>query len=497
MLRDEELALPVRAWPIEAYEYEPAHGFFLRLAKENSAQSTTVFADSLGLNGKDIVPAQLLEFCLQLPFRAHEYLVAATPDVNKKRVTLNGVVFRRKTDWSLERPRVCSGCLAENVYYRNWWDLTIMAHCPLHDLPLVRAYEKAMLAWWYPEIGKTPDGGSLIGPLLPSIGCIQPTWDTYVLGRMGVVSPLRVAVLDNCEMIDVIEAIELLGKMAIAGWSKHAPRGFTNFSENRYRALCIGFETFMEGQDGISALIDRYMDSAQKLGKSKKGSHKNKAFGWMWAQVDPLPENSATTQIRTSITIVAHRRGINSRLGARGRNLGSNMPIALKPLAKQLGMSSTTLKEFAFASGIITKQARKGVYHSIAPEEVEAIKNALAGSVTPREACSLFGLSPKLFKQLYNANVVQPIGHAGTCGARFRRFEILSVLNSIKAMASVGAPYKETTISLNKYCQFMKRPVVEVINAILAGELPVGWDHDKIGLQGCQISWRLEVNCSP
>jgi hypothetical protein len=487
MLPDKAPVFPVRAWPVEAYEHEPAHGFFVRLAKENCAQSTSIFAETMGLNGLDFVPAQLLEFCLQMPFRSQEYLVAATPVLDDRRVILNGESFCRKTDWSLERPRVCTACLAENNYYRNWWDLTILMNCPLHDLPLIRGRDNATLAWWFPEIGRTPDGVSLVGDYTLRIENPKSTWDGYVLGRLGVISKQPVEVLDNSEMADVIDAMELLGRLAISGWSKTPPCRTSYSSKDRHYILETGFTMVLQGHARIEQLIMSYVESGRNSSEPHLDSTLYRVFGWIWPATKNLSDNSVSTLIRRSIMVVAHQLGLETRLDTRGRDLGSNMPTALRPLAKKFGVSPKRLREFCLSYGFLTKKTKTGVYHSFSVSEVEAIKQALESTVSPKEACIILGLTPKSFRNLNRAGFIEAVCHAGTAGARFRQSELQAFLQSVRSMSRAEPVKSNEMISLTKYGNKMKRSIAAVVKCILAGEQPITWCYEYPGLQGCMI----------
>ena len=99
--------VPLPRWPPKAFKYEPAHGYFLRLAERNGAQSARVFADGVGLNGRNFDIAELLRFCQKFPIAGMEELIAATPSIEGSFIRVNGQTFRKATDWSARRPRVC------------------------------------------------------------------------------------------------------------------------------------------------------------------------------------------------------------------------------------------------------------------------------------------------------------------------------------------------------------------------------------------------------
>src|SRR6185503_14148696 len=103
--------------------------------------------------------------------------------------------------------------------------------CPIHDRPLERGVGPQKLAWWYPEIGITPEGSDLAIKQAPQEDVPRNSWDAYVLGRMGVIPQIRVSSLDESEMFEVIAAVELLGRAAIFHFGTVAPRTFHRIEE--------------------------------------------------------------------------------------------------------------------------------------------------------------------------------------------------------------------------------------------------------------------------
>ena len=127
---------------------EPAHGYVVRLGAMSGIGSVAVLLNSHGLNGRDIQPAECLEFALSFPISGKEQLIHATPVVSPTSVAIMGQEIRRR-HWQVGRRRFCPACLAESPHHRVWWDMPAFARCPHHDLDVVdRDASGHPVPWW-------------------------------------------------------------------------------------------------------------------------------------------------------------------------------------------------------------------------------------------------------------------------------------------------------------------------------------------------------------
>ena len=101
-------------WPREAYPFEPAHGFFRRLARVNGQQSARVLAGLVGVRGRNVVPEEMLSFVTQFPVRNIENMARFEPTACGTGFVLNGEKLGR-LDYSIRRPRYCAHCLRESA----------------------------------------------------------------------------------------------------------------------------------------------------------------------------------------------------------------------------------------------------------------------------------------------------------------------------------------------------------------------------------------------
>jgi hypothetical protein len=429
-------SLGLRRWPEEAFEYEPAHGFFVRLAQRNGAHSTRVFAELLGLNGRDFDLEDMLSFCRAFPARQIDRLAAATPTFEGTFVYLNGQKFRKLTDWSLAHPRVCGECLAESRHHRNWWDLCVIERCPIHDRPLQRGIESEKLAWWHPAIGVTPCGTDLSIRQHGESDVPRASWDAYVLGRMGVIPRFSVPSLDDCEMFDVIAAIELLGRAAVFGFATTARRRFRGIEEQRHVALKIGFAAFRNGTGGLEALIREYLASSNRSNKPEVNSP-IRYFGWLYNAAKCLPRSPAKTEIAKAISNIAFSAGLTTR----GRPRQQCRPETLKSAARRLGVSPRRLRSIARKCGLIGR-CDAGEYHALSDAALETLRAIVDDLIGVKEALRLTGFSNRRFKNFCNLTAVVPFLNEGTGNVKYRRSEVLAQIGARSDASTTSHAFK-------------------------------------------------------
>ena len=434
--------VPLPRWPPKAFKYEPAHGYFLRLAERNGAQSARVFADGVGLNGRNFDIAELLRFCQKFPIAGMEELIAATPSIEGSFIRVNGQTFRKATDWSARRPRVCDACLGEVRYYRNWWDLSIIGRCPIHDRPLVGGDTSSSLAWWYPAIGVTSEGHDLaISPVMHS-ECRLGTWDAYVLGRMGVILSPSAPLLDKCELFEAIAAVEFLGKAGLFGFRANTPGRLTD--NDRLQALNVGFSAFRAGENGLIKLIEAYVQTNPRWPDRHDGQTSLETFfGWLWQGARNALPSIAMTSVEAAMRAVADRHCIGSARGmlkGRGPNALEDGKIALEPLARKLGVPRKRLRVFVEILGLCRNGTGRGVFHSFGPEEIALIKATLGDLLSFNQALQMTGFSRREFKKFCKANAISAFASAGTAHARFRKSEIAAHLELRHRAEEDGTP---------------------------------------------------------
>lgn len=204
---------PLPSWPREAYPFEPAHGYFRRLAAANAQVSVRTLGSYVGVNGRNFDREELLEFCSRFPSKGIENLQRSTPQIEGSLVIMNGEIISRTKDYTPYHPKACASCLRASYHYRNWFDLSAVRFCPIHEAPLCDLNTGERMAWWQADLGHPASLSRSEDRFSYDHRSLE--WARYVLGRMGVVDRCPSIVLDALPLVDVIAGCVLLGTGAL------------------------------------------------------------------------------------------------------------------------------------------------------------------------------------------------------------------------------------------------------------------------------------------
>ena len=431
---------PLPAWPPEVFDHEPAHGFFQRLARVNGHFSTRALATSMGLNGRNINHAELLEFCLRFPVLGHEKLVSATPVIAGQLVTISGETFSTSFDWFISKPRVCPGCIGESPYYRNWFDLTVIGRCPLHDLPLEPGVNGDALRWWHPEVGMTPNGFKLAQFNARRVQPLPESWERYVLGRLGVVEPLDLPMLDRTRMNDVITVAKSMGRTLPFGWR---PIGAT--SNGRSRAarrdeIIRGYELLRGGPDAIASALQNYLHSRAAPFGSLGNRNGAPSWGWLEKHKAMLPQCELSDMLHEQMRRAelsygqfkayaeparGRERVEQNELGAKARSA-----MALYRCAREMNMSADKLRSILIGVGMIKYSNNRKKRHSLSLGEVRRVVEEAAELLTVTQATEFLGTSHRNFMKFVKSGNLVPfvkVGVGQVAHNRYRRADLLEL----------------------------------------------------------------------
>jgi len=487
---ENERPVRLRAWPPEVFEHESPLGYFVRLAERNAAHSTRVFADSFGLNGRNFNFQELLAFCLDIPTRHRERLVAATPVSKGNLIALNGQTFRLRTDWSCEQPRVCDACLGEEPYYRNWWDLTVLERCPMHDRPLLIGSSSAKLRWWIPGVGITLSGCNLRVTGLRRVESCD-SWEAYVLGRMGIIRRATVPIVDDTELFAVIEAAETIGRAAASGWQRRWPRATRMHSAERRKTIAYGYQILRGQVVGLRSFLSDYLRHKPMLEhRGALAFASDDYFGWLSGALRMLPASPTTKLIRDSMNAEAAERGVYSRKGRRKATKDHDCPLTLYELAEMLQLQPHRVRDIAACLSLTRLSSDRTKSHSFHPSAIVQIRSAATDLISRRTASCVVGVPLREFNALCTAGMFVPFARfRGTTwmSDRFSSRQLSAVIERARRGVQIGS--SATGVPLLEYCSISRKPAAEVIKQIHDGALrAVGWNEGKTGLQAYMLT---------
>ncbi|WP_292641260.1 TniQ family protein [Mesorhizobium sp.] len=468
--------VPIPRWGLEPFVDEPAHGFFLRLAALNGQQAIPAYAMSLGLNGRNIDPQQMLHFCEQLPIPGTERLRAATPSIAKRSVYIRGEHLRLGRDWSIRHRRYCLACVNEKSFHRFWFDLPIVRVCPIHQIELASERRSMKWAWHHPlqasdmAVYKTDAALTKADPGL--------RFSSYILGRLGVLQPSPISLLDSLRLSEAVYLCSIIGKMLIHGWkpvesSKHESSQDQQFMEAGY--------TFLDESGSLAELLERHIRESPNCVDGVFGCKDiQKNLGWLY----------------DALYIKQYRRGLDflmketnrvlERFGA-CRRLRRKFPIAA---------DERRAREIAAALGLrIDEVIQLAKWNPRLPEsrleefEVETIKRRASRMISAEAATDVLGVSAKRFASMRSHGIFAPVIEAAAGkSSQYDRNEIEGIVLAIRSRVPASTK-PDGLVDLDNYrakafCSYLK-----AVTDVLAGTVEVrGWDTTKPGLQAVLLS---------
>jgi hypothetical protein len=339
------------------------------------------------------------------------------------------------------------------------------------------------LQWWIPSIGLTSSGQFLCVKGIERISEPRDTWDAYVLGRMGIIPPIKIASLDATEMYAVVEAAELIGRAEESGWRARWPRAPKRHSDERRAALARGFQVLRREEEGIREFLDRYLRHASHFQPSGRRLRIEDLYGWLArassAQVSGSP---VQTLIRQTMSIFAAERGIFDHKRKRKMIANVNCPLTLKEMASKLQVSRHTLRRVVNKLGLSGIKSYRNV-QLFSPSDIDIVRSTFDSLIPRKTAAEMLGLTIKEFGLLIESGIIVPF--VRICGHTLMNDRFL--LSDLETLIKPDVPATvfrspEAGIPLLVYCKILKQSVAEVIQQIRAGTIkPVSWDKDATG----------------
>jgi hypothetical protein len=469
--------LPLTAWPKQAFPFEPAHGFFRRLAEANSQQSTRVLADFVGVAGRNVVHEELLDFVTQFPVRDIDEMVRFTPVITGANVILNGELLD-KLDYSILKPRCCPACLRDSSYHRNWFDITLLRGCPIHQLKLSDRAVEGVIAPWHPDLGDTAEANR---------ATVDLSWERYILGRMNVMDPTPNAFLDCEPLKDIARIAVLIGRALEAGpRDTPAPRSLRDRSE----LAGAGFEILSHGDAG---LVDFLFRSANARGFGIDGSPVPcgaiSAIGWIGGAFARRDDSPLGRACRASVRDAAHRLGIFTRKGV---NTIAEIPpdlLTLNECSTVVGVSPQSCRRIAIRLGLARQDLPRSHCHAFTAATAEKIRLAIETSLGRDETAQALGLDGASFTKFATSAGLLPLarlGGATITSDRYLHQEVAYLFSKIRPLVKSTA---SSSISFAELCSRTGLKQSEIALQLIRGERAcTGWASDGAGFQRVMVA---------
>lgn len=361
--------------------WEPATPYLARLAARNRIPGLGEFARLAGTtiqrltSGHDI---ERLEQVAGLPVGA---LARSTfvVDAISKTFRVSHETFRLKDRVTGGR-RWCPRCVACDLErsvasvtgpaatHRTWWDLSVMAACPLHG---VRLEDRC------PSCG---DSQSNLAPDLSRCRCghetagdgrdLRDAFGCYVHARLLGAEHASVPFLDEMTLVEAVPFVERLGLVAIAipgaEWAK------LNDGELTFR-LASGFEMLLDWPRSFQSALDRIVHTRRH---EARASGMLGTYGWIhefW--IPSLDAGRAGRVLRAEL----HRHAVAHGIVAEGEDIVSrgtvDGTVSLVTASRHLGMGYARTRRLLRERRLIPVGSRPGVAIPIDRAAVEALRS--------------------------------------------------------------------------------------------------------------------------
>jgi hypothetical protein len=484
---------PFGLWD-EAREAEPSHGLFLRVLALNGQTRTASAAFQFDLNGRDLKPDECLELMLRHPLRSTGELIANTPVVTGRSVSLRGHAFRRK-DWSIEFRRYCPGCLAESVHHRTWWDLQFMTVCPYHDERLDGGrHDERRVGWSQTDLAWSNDD-MLARPVRPRRSPVPLSFEAYVLGRLGLLPAMSAPLLDRYPLRVIVRAVHDLGRLIAGGVRPLAPSvGSTHGTLDPAVVYAAGFRALSRDGDRTRQALLAVRARVPANGGTRSEIPICEMFGWAYAlfrnsrnallgmiagwMVDIAVEDG---RVRRRHSLVADRRQALGRL-------------TLKEACAGLGVHRRWIAGLAARVVPDLGSERSGPRIHLTRSEFEAVGEAIRSALDRDGVARLLGLGSRDIAHLERQGLIarcpgipKPQGE----GARFLRHEILALLSQAEARIDPTHAADVPRVRFRRYARLHRIAPSRLAAEILQGSVvPVGQAPSARGFPALVLATR-------
>jgi hypothetical protein len=249
------------------------------------------------------------------------------------------------------RRRVCSACLVEHRYQREWWELAFLDTCPKHGIALVaRCACGGHLSWLDTRLDGCSDCRSVWADEMPTVAATP--FERWCFRRLGIGDgPPTALDLDALPLARSIELFENVGLLSVSGYRQFRPRQ-DEIAESAAEVRERGFAVLSDGAmvELARAALPHYRAATGKA--IPKAPYE--ILGWfgLWiAGLDLADGDHVCILLKQALTEV---------LGFPVTDLDASRVSAIDLLATHLRMTETTLLELAHAQGEVVYGAGRG-----------------------------------------------------------------------------------------------------------------------------------------
>ncbi|MEJ0050138.1 MAG: TniQ family protein [Methylovirgula sp.] len=497
----EPLGLPLWAAPSPE---EPAHGLLLRLTQINCYPSVQYSMRETGLSIYALRHGWQFEDLARLTRSDVSNIARDSFRKLDDVVVIRGEKIGKMRDRDYNVRRVCPSCLRESLHHRFFWDLSFFTHCPRHKIKLIDhcTCELAQPLTW--RDGRLHRGNCCrTGDLRTIHGdTAQPdvaAMEAYLAGRLGICPRIRVAALDELDLVDAIDLLERVGALDAGGYAKNwrlAKKVNLTQSATRARAYRIITE------DRFQEVLDKAHAGFRRANPNRSGNL-SAGYGWFYHWYNYQGGKNFSPYLAEQIVRHASR---NFYVGREVAEFNSDTisadtlaellenhenSLSLSEASRITGLNHSTFPKLARALGLM--EAGRARPRSISKADVSVVAAIWARLIDREAAGDILGLARGSlhghFKLFVRLGLLMPF-IAGPPGMgkthRFLRDDIEAFCVRARRRCEQQQGRQEDTVLI--FDRHFGPTGPHLLQAILSGDIVDAWiDRGQTGIRSISI----------
>lgn len=462
--------MPFSRWRLRPQLGEPAYSYFARLVADEGHSSVTVYANEIGLNGRNIVPEEMLAALLRLPLSDTEkaMLQAATPllrgdhwHIGNERLLMKHISFKTR--------RYCPNCLAEAPYHRIQWDVVVATHCAEHHVPLVAGG----VGWWWPHFDMTPKGQSM-RTLVHATDHSSLPFHEFIRDRLEF-GRRETGPFENCDLGEIIAPLRHYARYTDTNGNRVNP------VLNEHPDIEAGFALMMASPEDRAAWFGDWYKSVVPPEVLRRGfiastkvaswQHQGRIGNKIWDDIEE-----------------AQHQGF-ARVGVLGRMYSGGVMArndrTMKEIAAEIGVPVKGIRNLIRTLDILPDRVWDKRALVIDEETYGKIKGYADDLITLPETISITGVPGYIFRYLVKqgfAHEILGMTTGGTWGPRYLASEVRELVDRLRSCHATGKSAETRT--LRGYAKRRGISEGEVLARTLRGELALAAvDTSRNGLR--------------
>ena len=391
--------LPFSNWSLKPKLGESARGYFLRLVANEGHDSTTVYGNEIGINGRRLAAEEALDTMLMLPLAEEhkEALRRYSPVADGAYYDICGQRLRQR-QMNVRTRRFCRACLADSPHHRVWWDIVAFGTCPEHGTPVEKTDTSGQrIGWWWADVASDMDGNPLGKWARSQPELHARTLEAFILERLDVVPSTAWPLLDRYRLYEVIEACEYLGT-----WLGNE-RTFA-VPVDQLGNVALGMAALSGERADLVAAMRRWFE--ERVPSDIRLEGKMASMGWAWHAWPKMPGTEIGDMLNQAATEAFEPIGKMGKKRYRAED-DFYAERALSPLASELDVRMEALLPLARHLGIVPEAVEAWKLDS---EQADTLRRGVAGLISSSAVTGILGLESGEWQDLVRLDRITSCG---------------------------------------------------------------------------------------